>query len=79
MNHKKYCNYSSHRLPRTTFCNLEYGKVTAKSVKPDHMSGVMKKNGQDQMCSNCTVDKRFCFLYTDSSIPPLCTSEISSF
>ena len=33
----------------------------------------------DQLCSNCTADQRLCFRYTDSTIPLLLKSEISSF
>ena len=32
----------------------------------------------DQLCSNCEADQRLCFRYTDSTIPLLSKSEISS-
>ena len=50
------------------------------------MSSVMKKNafcicvnkGVDQLHSNCAADQCLCFRYTDSTIPLLTESEISS-
>ena len=35
--------------------------------------------GADQLCSNCTVDQRLCFHYTDSIDPLLLDSKISIF
>ena len=37
-----------------------------------------KNKGADQLCSNCEADQRFCFRYTDSTIPLLSKSKISS-
>ena len=34
--------------------------------------------GTDQLCSNYTADKHFCFRYIDSAIPLLPKSEISN-
>ena len=44
--------------------------------KPDFR--LCEKKGADQMCSNCTVDQLPCFRYTDSTIPLVPKSEISS-
>ena len=33
----------------------------------------------DQLRSNCEADQRLCFRYSDSTIPPLLNSNISSF
>ena len=33
----------------------------------------------DQLCSNCEADQHLCFRYTDSTIPLLHKSKISSF
>ena len=38
-----------------------------------------KHKGADQLCSNCEADQRLCFHYTDSTIPLLPKSKISSF
>ena len=51
-----------------------------------HMSLVMRKTAfcicenkdADQLRSNCAADQRLCFRYTDSTIPHLSKSEISS-
>ena len=45
--------------------------------KPDFCLCVNK--GADQLRSNCEADQRLCFRYTDSTIPPLLKSQISSF
>ena len=37
-----------------------------------------ENKGADQLCSNCTPDQCLCFHYTDSSIPVLRISKISS-
>ena len=50
------------------------------------MSSVMRKTascicinkGADQLCSNCAADQHLCFRYTDTTIPLLPESEISS-
>ena len=44
--------------------------------KPKKCLGENKR--ADQLCSNYTADQRLCFLYTDSDIPLLLQSEISS-
>ena len=38
-----------------------------------------ENKGTDQLRSNCEADRRLCFRYTDSSIPLLSKSKISSF
>ena len=38
-----------------------------------------ENKGADQLRSNCEADQRLCFGYTDSTIPLLLKSEISSF
>ena len=51
-----------------------------------HLSHLMRKpticlgknKGADQLCSNCEVDQRLCFRYSDSTVPLLLKSEISS-
>ena len=45
--------------------------------KPDFCLGENK--GADQLRSNCEADQRLCFRYSDSTIPLLLKSEISSF
>ena len=37
-----------------------------------------EKKGADQLRSNCEADQRLCFRYTDSIIPLLSKSKISS-
>ena len=38
-----------------------------------------ENKGADQLRSNCEADQRLCFRYTDSTLPLLLKSEISSF
>ena len=38
-----------------------------------------ENKGADQLRSNCEADQRLCFRYTDSTVPLLLKSEISSF
>ena len=45
--------------------------------KPDFCLGENK--GADQLRGNCEADQRLCFRYSDSKIPLLLKSEISSF
>ena len=45
--------------------------------KPDFC--LCKNKGADQLRSNCEADQRLCFRYSDSTIPLLLKSEISSF
>ena len=40
---------------------------------------VCENKGADQLRSNCEADQRLCFRYSDSTIPLLLTSKISSF
>ena len=44
--------------------------------KPDFC--LCENKGADQIRSNCEADQRLCFPYTDSTIPLLLKSEISS-
>ena len=51
-------------------------KYINSHVGPLNMSHIMdfclcKNKGADQLCSNCTADQRFCFCYTDNTIPLL--------
>ena len=39
---------------------------------------ICENTGADQLHSNCEADQRLCFRYTDSTIPLLSTSKISS-
>ena len=45
--------------------------------KPDFC--LCENKGADQLRSNCEADQRLCFRYTDSTIPLLSKSKISSF
>ena len=49
-----------------------------KSPPINHMSCI-KRKPDFCLSENCTADQRLCFCYTDSTIPILLTSEISSF
>ena len=40
--------------------------------------GICKNKGADQLRTNCAADQRLCFCYSDSTIPLLHKSEISS-
>ena len=60
--------------------------VAKTYLKQKHMSRVMRKPGfcicenkdADQLRGNREADQRLCFRYTDSTIPLLSKSEISS-
>ena len=39
---------------------------------------ICENKGADRLRSNCAADQRLCFRYTDSTIPLLSKSEISS-
>ena len=39
---------------------------------------ICENKDADQLCNNCAADQRLCFRYTDSTIPLLLESEISS-
>ena len=39
----------------------------------------MRKQGANQLCSNCTADQRLCFCDMDSIIPLLLVSKVSTF
>ena len=40
---------------------------------------ISENKGADQLCGNCEADQRLCFCYTDSRIPLLLKSKISSY
>ena len=62
-------------------------KVSFTSNVVKHLSHLMGKpticigenKGADQLRSNCEADQRLCFRYSDTTIPPLLNSKISSF
>ena len=47
--------------------------------KPAFCIHVCENKDADQLRGNREADQRLCFRYTDSTIPPLSKSEISSF
>ena len=40
---------------------------------------ICENKDADQLCSNCTADLRLCFRYSESTIPLLVKSKISTF
>ena len=40
---------------------------------------IAENKAADQLCSNCTADQRHCFRYSDSTLPLLLISKVSSF
>ena len=40
---------------------------------------ICENKGADQLCGNRKADQRLCFRYSDSTVPLLLKSEISSF
>ena len=66
---------------------LNYNKSKQKDVTPNKLSRIVRKpdfclcenKGADQLRGNREADQRLCFRYTDSIIPLLLISEISSF
>ena len=58
--------------------NIKYlHKLSRAMTKPDFC--LCENKGADQLRSNCEADQRLCFRYTDSTLPLLLKSEISSF
>ena len=61
--------------------------VTHLECPQGHMSRIVRKpdfclcenKGADQLHGNSEADQRLCFRYSDSTIPPLLNSKISSF
>ena len=64
------------RNPRIRLSN-SVAHMSCAMRKPDFCLGENK--GADQLRSNCEADLRLCFRYTDSTIPLLFKSKISSF
>ena len=63
------CRYSILFTTRKTLIN-----------EPPHVkTNIGENKGADQLRSNREADLRLCFRYSDSTIPPLLKSEISSF
>ena len=58
-------------------CSLIISKLSHLMGKPTICIGENK--GADQLRSNCEADQRLCFRYSDSTVPLLLKSEISSF
>ena len=73
-------------ISRTCFPDDKIGVQCGLTVKINKMSrGIGKpticigeNKGADQLRSNCEADQRHCFRYTDSTIPLLSKSKISS-
>ena len=53
-----------------------HNHMSRAMTKPDFCLGENK--GADQLRSNCEADQRLCFRHSDSTIPLLLKSEISS-
>ena len=58
------------------FDNSQYLDLSRRMVKLTIY--ICENKGTDQLRSNCEADQRLCFRYTDSTIPLLSKSEISS-
>ena len=63
--------------PRRPKKHQKHYQLSRFMRKPDIC--VFENKSADQLCSNCTADQRLCFHYTNSKIPFLRKSEISSF
>ena len=61
----------------STKCTFLINKMSRIVRKPDFCLGENK--GADQLRGNREADQRLCFRYSDSTIPLLLKSEISSF
>ena len=68
-------------------CILKQNELQAYSLVITNLSRRIRKpttcigenKGADQLRSNCEADQRLCFRYSDSTVPLLLKSEISSF
>ena len=56
---------------------IRMNEMSRDARKPDIC--LCENKGADQLRSNCEADQRLCFRYSDSTIPLLLKSEISSF
>ena len=70
------------QLPKVTIavnCDIkhQFKQMSRLMVKPTICIGENKD--ADQLCGNREADQRLCFRYSDSTIPPLLNSKISSF
>ena len=78
---------SGERLQDHWSSGIEKLGLISWSPQHDYMSRVVRKpafcifenKDADQLRGNREADQRLCFRYTDSTIPPLPKSEISSF
>ena len=66
-----------HETRSIIFVTLFWGRNQIIMGKPTLCIGENK--GADLHRSNCEADQRICFRYSDSTIPPLLNSKISSF
>ena len=57
--------------------NEALGNMSHGTRKPT--MSICENKDADRLSSNCTADQHLCFRYTDSTIPLLLKSEISSF
>ena len=59
------------------FMNLFVPNKSSKIYEPPHqetkhLHNYVKTKDADQLCSNCTADKRLSFCYSDDTIPVVC-------
>ena len=81
-----YVKYTRH-LIRSIYFLFIFSSFFRNQQNIQHMSRLVRKpticicknKGADQLHSNCEADQRLCFRYTDSTLPFLLKSEISSF
>ena len=70
-------NKETYLLDKHTLATVLIIKLSRIVRKPDYC--LCENKGADQLRSNCEADQRLCFRYSDSTIPLLLKSEISSF
>ena len=65
------------------YCEIDVGMLESFHYMSRHVGKpticIGENKGADQLRSNCEADQRLCFRYSDSTIPPLLNSKISSF
>ena len=63
-----------------SYCQFVFFSVNIYMSRPVRKptTCICENKGADQLCSNCEAYQRLCFRYTDSTIPLLSKSKISS-
>ena len=73
------CNMAKMFLCILFLCVLLYYSYELSRLMGKPTICIGENKDADQLCGNCEADQRLCFRYTDSTLPLLLKSEVSSF